>query len=182
MATGCSTNLAALQSLYDAKKTKNVLVTDAPSNDIANQVSFADTAAAQSYADTFYTSTALPCIASLKATGFKVVATTIIARGGWQLGTGNFLDDARLRYNANLIGGAVANGYSVADRAGSPFFSAASAVNNLGCYSSDTVHLLSFCYGVMEAIDKSQILNFLLNRDINPASNDNSPVGLTKAA
>lgn len=183
LATECSTNLAAISGLFDPTKALNRVMLDAPSNDVANQTSFANTAAAQAFADTLYNSTLLPCVASLKATGFdRVVVPTIIARGGWQLASGNFLDDARLRYNANVVAGAAANGYTVSDRASDPFFAATAATGNLGCYSSDTVHLVNFCYGIMGRYDKAAILNFVLERDINPATNDNTPAFLDRQA
>lgn len=160
LATECSTNLAAIQSLFDPSKTKNVAFLDAPSNDIANQTSFANSAAAISYADTLYTGTLLPCVASLKGTGFTVDVPTIIGRTGWNLGSGNFLDDARAEYNAQVVAGAVANGYKVSNRASDPFFATTAATTNTSCYASDGTHLLNFCYGVMElTYDKPAILN-----------------------
>lgn len=161
LATECTTNLAALQSLYDSTKAKNVAVLDAPSNDIANNGSFANSAAAIAFADNLYNNTLVPCITALKTTGFTVDVPTIIARSGWVSGSGNFYEDARIEYNLDVVSGA-GSAYVLSDRASNSLFASPAATSNSNCYASDGIHLINTqlnCYRIMESYDKAAILH-----------------------
>ncbi len=142
--------------LYNASRSKNVLVIDAPSNDIAG-ATYANQAAAEAGADTIYNTITLPFVAAWKALGAScaVVVPTIIARGSFDTST-NFKQYALLRYNSNVTSGAVANGYTAADRYGDPRLQNASdgTYYNLG----DNTHLINAGYAVMAEIDKAAIL------------------------
>lgn len=181
--TGCTTNLSLLLGLFDSTKGKNVTVLDAPSNDISAQGSFASHAAAVAWADTLYSGTTVPCVSAFLAAGFtKVVVPTVIARGNFN--NANFLEDARIEYNLNVVNGATANGYTVSDPASNPFFSSTAATSNTNCYAADAIHLISGgvnCYGIMESYDKAAIGGWLMIRDIK-GGNDNFPMFLRKAA
>lgn len=138
--------------LYDATKAKNVLVIDAPSNDI-NAQTFANQAAAESYADTLYTATTLAFVSAAISTGFDVVVPTVIGRTGFT--TGNFKQYALLRYNSNVTGGAVANNYVASDRYGDSRLQDAS---NTTYFNADGIHPKDAGYAVMAEIDKAAIL------------------------
>lgn len=155
-------NISKLTGLFDPTKTLNRVMISSASNDIAAQVSFADQASAFAWADGLYTNTILPMVAQLKAAGFnRVGVPTTIGRGAFT--NVNFLEDARVRINSNIVAGAVANGYVVSDRAANQFLSSQPATQNANCYNpGDHTHLLSTglnCYGIMEAIDKAALLN-----------------------
>lgn len=151
------TNRANYVNLFDATKAQNIVVIDAPSNDISGQTSFASHAAAVAYANTLYSGTTLPFVAALKAVGYRVVVPTTIARGSFNSGTGNFLDDARVQYNLNVVNGAAANGYFLSNRAGNGLFATQGSALNTQCYQPDQTHLTNLCYGVLVGIDAAAI-------------------------
>ncbi|KQP80642.1 SGNH/GDSL hydrolase family protein [Methylobacterium sp. Leaf117] len=147
-------------SVYDATKAKNVLIIDAPSNDIGS-VTFTSQADAEQWADDFLgitnngraTAVTLPFVTEAKTKGFRVVVPTTIARGAFT--AANFREFARLRYNAQLKSAATANGYIVADRAGDARLQTPS---NTTYFHTDATHLNTAGYGVMASIDKAAIL------------------------
>lgn len=156
LSTQYTNRVAQEFALYDGTKSKNVLVIDAPSNDI-QAATYANQAAAEAAADSIYNTITLPFIAAWKAKGAGCVAVvpTIIARGSFDTAT-NFKQYALLRYNSNVVSGAVANGYTVSDRYGDSRLQNASngAYFNLG----DNTHLVNAGYAVMAVIDKAAIL------------------------
>lgn len=177
-------NRANYTGLFDGTKAANVVVIDAPSNDVA-AATFTSAADAQQWASDFYgstntaraTNTTLPFVTALKAAGFTtVVAPTIIARGTWDTTT-NWKETARLAYNTLVVNGALAGGYVASNRAGNSFFSTPAATSNAACYQADLTHLTNFCYGVLESIDSPAIGpgGFLLERDLGGPANDNEP-------
>ncbi len=139
-------------ALYDSTKTKNVLVIDAPSNDISGQ-SFTSQAQAESYADTVYNSTTLPFVSAAKTAGFAVVVPTTIGRQSFI--TTNFQLYALLRYNLNVVNGAAANGYGCADRYGD---SRAQNAADTTYFAGDGIHLSNAGYAILASIDKAAIL------------------------
>lgn len=142
----------AEQAWYDATKAKNVLVIDAPSNDI-NTATYANQAAAEAAMDAFYAATTVPLVQSAQAKGFSVVVPTCIVRG--TITTANFREYARLRYNALVRAGAAANGYQTADRAGDARLS---NYANTTYFSPDQIHLEDAGYAILSAIDGAAIL------------------------
>jgi hypothetical protein len=156
LATQYTNRGTTVNPLYSASRTKNVLVIDAPSNDIQAGV-YADQAAAEAAADSIYNTVTLPFVAAWKALGAScaVVVPTIIARGPFDTST-NYRQYALLRYNSNVTAGAVANGYTAADRYGDSRLQNAfdGTYYNLG----DNVHLVNAGYAVMAEIDKAAIL------------------------
>lgn len=153
---------AAELGMYDGTKARNIFVIDAASSDIANHAAFANSAAAIAFANTLYTTVTVPCVSTRLATGAtaRVVVPTIISRAGFDTTT-NFYEDARVQYNLNVVAGAAANSYSVADRA---------ANTNIGCalcyfdptyFYFDGIHLNDNGYTVMGGID-GPIINSLV--------------------
>jgi hypothetical protein len=151
--TNEATNAAAnYNNLFNGARTRNILLIDAPSNDIAT---YASQAAAEAAADTFYTGTTLPFISAMQTTGYRVVAPTIIARTGLDTAGPFFNEWFRLRYNANLIAGAGANNYWVSDRAAD---SRLQNVNDTNFFDPDRIHLNDGGYPVQEGIDRAAVL------------------------
>ena len=142
---------ASFVSFYDATKTRNVYVTDAASNDISNASAFANQAAAETFADTTYSTYTLPLVAYHKTTGYALVVPTIIARSDHT--TANFREYARLRYNANVRSGAAANGYRASDRAAT-----LSNFSDTTYFQGDGTHLTTAGSAALAAIDKTEIL------------------------
>jgi hypothetical protein len=147
-------NRSTETGLYDSSKAANIFVIDAPSNDISSQAPFASQAAAESYADTLYSGTTLPFVSAIKALGADayVIVPTIIARGSFAIG-GNNYEYARLRYNANVVAGAAANGYTCSDRASDSRLGATGAAANTTWFLSDQIHPTTAGYGLMAAIE-----------------------------
>lgn len=145
-------------AMYDGTKASVIFVVDADSNGIANQAAFANAAAAIAFADNQYTTVFLPCVAARLGAGVKahVVAPTIISRAGFDTTT-NFYENARVRYNANIVAGAGANGYSVADRAANANIGCALCYLNAVYFYTDGVHLNDTGYAVMAPIDGGAI-------------------------
>lgn len=142
-------------NLYDGTKSKNVCVIGDPTND-AVAATYADQATAEAAADTMYTGTTLPFVAALKVPGFAVIASTMIARG--TVTTANFKEYFRLRYNANVLAGAVANGYTVSDRASNTHFDAPADTADTTYYQADVTHLTNLGYLTAVGYDKAAIL------------------------
>lgn len=162
MAAECQNQITTYNGLFDPTKTFNVVALDAPSNDISVQT-FISQAQAEAYADTFYTGTTIPCVSALLGAHpwSVIVVPTIIARGIFT--TANFAEYARLKYNADVVAGAVANGYVTADRAGAPFgiFNSPAASADPTYYFTTTgvggTHLTNLGYNIMGAIDKAAV-------------------------
>lgn len=149
-------NVAVYTALYDATKSKNVVVIGDITNDLAAPT-YGSQAIAEAAADTFYTGTTLPFIAALKAAGFTVVVPTMIARGAYT--TANFKEYARLRYNVDVRAGAVANGYTVSDRGSDAVFNSVAATANATYYQADATHLTNLGYSIAgTTYDKPAIL------------------------
>lgn len=157
LASEYSAKLSIYNSLVVNGQT-NVVVVDAPSNDINGQT-FTSQANAEAWATTFYSSTTVPFVAALKAGGFTgVVVPTTIARSNFT--TANYKEYARLKYNALVAAGAAANGYAAADRAGNVVFSTPAATANTTYYATDGIHLSNVGYSIMEGVDMAAILQF----------------------
>lgn len=152
------TNRAIELGMYDGTKARNIFVMDAPSNDIAGHAAFANVAAAQSFADTLYTGTTLAFVTAILAAGgtAKAVVPTIISRTGFDTTT-NFFETARVRYNANVVAGAAANGYTVADRAGNALLGSQTANANLTYFNADAIHPNDAGYSLMAAVDGAAV-------------------------
>lgn len=148
-------NVAVYTGLFDGTKSKKVVVIGDITNDLSAPT-YGTQAAAQAAADTFYTGTTLPFVASLKAAGFSVVVPTMIARGAYT--TVNFKEDARVRYNLNVRNGAAVNGYTVSDRGSDILFNSVAATANAACYQADATHLTNACYLTAVTYDKAAIL------------------------
>lgn len=148
-------NRANYVNLYDAAKIKNVCVIGDPTND-ANAATYADQATAEAAADTMYTNTTLPFVAAMKVPGFAVVVPTMIARGS--ITTANFKEYFRLRYNANVVAGAAANGYTVSNRASDVHFDAPADTADALYYQADATHLTNLGYLTAVGYDKPAIL------------------------
>lgn len=149
-------NRATELGMYDAAK-RNIFVIDAPSNDIAGHAAFASAAAAQTYGDDTYNNVTVPFVQAILATGGAAVVPTIISRTGWDTTT-NFYETARVRYNANVVAGATAHGYTLADRAGNALLGAQNACTNLTYFINDAIHPNDAGYSLMAAIDGPAIL------------------------
>lgn len=140
--------------LIDGSFSRNVVVMDAPSNDIAN-ATYADQATAESAAQTIYTNTTLAMVTALKAAhaSARVVVPTCISRTA--VTTANFKEYARLRYNQLVREGAATNGYTVADRcAYAPF----DTTPTTAAFYTDLVHPNDTGYAVLAATDRAAIL------------------------
>ncbi len=152
LATEYANRVAYEFAQYDATKSKNVLVIDAPSNDIQAQT-FSSQAQAQSWADTLYTNTTLPFVSSAKTAGFSGIGVpTIIARGSFT--TANFGESARQEYNSQVVAGAAANGYVAADRASDARLG---NTGNTAYFAADATHLTDVGYAILAAIDLAAI-------------------------
>lgn len=147
------TNRQNYINLIDATK-KNVCLIGDITNDLAGPT-YGDQPTAQAAADAFYNGTTLALVSALKTAGCTVVVPTMIARGPYT--TVNFKEDARLRYNADVIAGAAANGYRVSDRGGNANFDANADTSVTTCYQADATHLTNYCYGIVARIDKAAI-------------------------
>jgi hypothetical protein len=130
------------------------MVIDAPSNDIA-VATYADQATAIAAGQTLYTGTTVPFQSNLKTNTIIPIVPTCIARTGFQTGTGNFREDARLAYNAAVVAG------------GSRTAMQSRIVQQMrGCqirltrrtYAADGAHLTNLGYSVLAAIDQVKIL------------------------
>jgi hypothetical protein len=84
------------------------------------------------------------------------VVPTIISRSGFDT-TSNFFETARVEYNAKVVAGAAANGYSLADRAGNSMIGCASCNTNLTYFYVDNIHLNNTGYAIMAPIDGGAI-------------------------
>lgn len=154
-------SVAVYTGLYDASKSKNVVVLDAPHNDLTSP--FASSSAATTAANTAFNNTLLPGVVTLKAKGQSVVVPTMVAAANFDTTT-NFYETYRLAYNALVVAGAAANGYIVADRAGwivggVAIFNSPAAATNLTYYYGDGVHLVNAGYAQLEIVDKAAILS-----------------------
>ena len=148
-------------NVIPAGVTRPIYVTGSNTNDIGNSGGYASTAAAQAAMDTQYTAF-LTHVATVKTAGFAaVVVVTTIPRASFNLGSGNFEEDARVYWNTKLKNGAVANGYVVSDWcAVYPFNGASSSVAALEgtYYYTDGVHPLDSGYALIAPIDRAAIL------------------------
>lgn len=139
---------------------KNIYVLGDASNDINASGGYASTAAAQAAMNTLWTSSVLPFIVALNTAGFTgVVVSTIIPRTGFNLASGNYYEDARLQYNANIRTGVVGGGYVVADRAAPGPFSTQTSYTNATYYSPDGIHCTNLGYGILGNVCKTAILS-----------------------
>lgn len=182
-----STMRTIYAGLYDATKTTNAITIRDPTNDVAG-ITCVSQADCEAQADTLYNGTTLSLVAYLKSLGYApVVVPGMIARAADT--TANFKEYFRLRYNVDSSTGAVANGYTFSDRAGAgpttgiTAFNTPASASDLTRYGDGT-HLLNYGYNAFGLTDRTAIspINWLLKRDINPASNDNDPMWLDKAA
>lgn len=97
----------------------------------------------------------------LRAAGYSaIIVPTIISRGDipFQLGFGNFMDDARLYWNILMRGVATA-GAIVSDRAANLAFSATTAYLNATYYAVDKVHPTDAGNVILAGIDRAAILS-----------------------
>lgn len=141
---------------YSGSFAKNILVIDAPSNDISG-ATYADVAAAEAAMTTLYNGTTLAFVTAAASQGFtKTVVPTIVARGSFT--TGNFKEQARLFYNNLVTAGATANGYVASDRAGEALLGATGAASNTAVFAADQTHLNIAGSALLAAIDKAAIL------------------------
>lgn len=150
---------------YPGSPTKIVTVIIEPTNDIAAG-SWTSAASAVAAADAMYTGTTVPYVAYLKAasTISRVVVPTTVSRTGFQYNTGNFQENYRLEYNAQVRAGAAANGYILDDRAqsacsgGTPFDTP--PVQSLPYwFASDGIHVSDYGWqNCLAAGEKAAIL------------------------
>ncbi len=144
-------------NIVDPGMARVVYMSGSPTNDIAGST-YASTAAAQAAMDALY-ATFVTFVGTLKAAGVNaVVAATCIPRTSFALGTGNFFEDARLRWNANLTSGAAANGYTVSDWCSLAAFSTQTSYTNLTYYFGDNIHPNDTGYALIAALDRAAIL------------------------
>ncbi|MCI0601130.1 MAG: hypothetical protein L0Y60_16760 [Beijerinckiaceae bacterium] len=154
---------AAHNAAYNAARTKNVFVMDAPSNDFVDDPGsfdgpYADAAAAEAAADSIYNTITLPFVTGLQGIGYTVVVPTCIPRTGFD-STTDFMDTARLRYNTNVRNGAVANNYTVSDRCSvAPFDSIGPGPFDQTYYAIDNIHCRDAGYVLLAQIDRAAIL------------------------
>jgi hypothetical protein len=141
-------------SLKDATKSKVVMIIDAPSNDIA-VATYADQATAIAAGQTLYTGTTVPFQNNLKTNTIIPIVPTCIARTGFQTGTGNFREDARLAYNAAVIAGGVTNSHAVSDRAADARLSNPADTTY---FAADGTHLTNLGTSILAAIDQAKVL------------------------
>lgn len=150
------------QTFYNASYAKNVVIIDAPSNDI-DAFTCTSQANCQTQADTLFTGTAVPFIQALQGYGFQVVVPTTIARGAFT--TANFLEYARLEYDADVIANAATYGYTVSDRANSTIdapagaFNTPAATNDTTRYAG-TTHLFNLGYLTLGLTDRLAFAGF----------------------
>ena len=135
-------------NVVDAGMKSVVYVSGSPTNTIGNSGGYASTAAANAAMDTLYTSW-LALLATVRAAGVTgIVASPCIPRTGFNLASGNFMEDARNRWNANVYGGAAANGYVVADWLSlAPFNQVGYTPNSY--YYTDNIHPSDLGYALM---------------------------------
>jgi hypothetical protein len=147
---------------FDATKSKNVYMMGDPTNDISLSGGYASTLAAQIAMNTLYTGTLKPYIAAVYAAGYSaIVVPTIISRGDipFQYLSGNFMDDARIYWNALMRSFASANAIIVSDRASNPAFSATTAYLNTTYYAADKTHPTDAGNIILAGIDRAAILS-----------------------
>lgn len=92
---------------------------------------------------TLYNTVTVPFVTAILAAGYTAaVVPTCIPRGDlpFQLGTGNFKEDARLFYNSLVLSGATANGYVASDRCAVAPFNSSTGYNDTVNYSVDKAH------------------------------------------
>lgn len=149
--------IATYMRAYDPAAPVSVYITNSFTNDMSS-ATYTSAANAQSSVTTLYNNTLLQIVSAALAQGFsKVVVPTCIGRSDFQLGSGNFREDARLYWNTLVRNGAAANNYTVSDRAAHPMLADAAAAGN-PTYYSDGIHLTNAGYTVMAAIDRTAIL------------------------
>lgn len=150
-------NRAQDQLFMDATKTKNVLLTDAPSNDIGSNNAVTTDALALSEAQNLYNNTTLAYVAYWKALhpSCGIVVPTVIPRGSF-IGAG-FREQMRIYYNQLVREGAAANGYVLSDRCAHPIFFDGQYVN-LNYYRPDRTHLETPGTAVLSSIDRAAAL------------------------
>jgi hypothetical protein len=162
LATEASAGPAAYMTALGAMPagfTKNIILISDPTNDIGTDA-FASTAAAQAAMSTLWTGTVLPLITNLLSYGFTgVVVPTVIPRNGFQAGSGNYYEDARIAYNNLVRTSVVGNGYAVSDRAALGPFSKINSWQNNTYYFVDGVHLVDLGQSVLAACDRAAILS-----------------------
>lgn len=142
---------------YDSTVPLSVYVTNSFTNDISS-ATYTSVSNAQSSVTTLYNNTLLQIISTARTQGFnKVIVPTCIGRSDFQLGAGNYREDARLYWNTLVRNGAAANNYTVSDRAAHPALADAAAAGN-STYYSDGIHLTDAGYSIMAAIDRAAIL------------------------
>jgi hypothetical protein len=147
---------------FDATKAKNVYIMCDSTNDISLSGGYASTSAAQIAMNTLYTVTLLPYIAAIYAVGYSaIIVSTILSRGDipFRYQIGNFMEDARLYWNAPIKSKARTNGYIVSDRAADPAFSATTAYLNTTYYTADKVHPTDAGNVIIAGIDRAAILS-----------------------
>ncbi|HET6377931.1 MAG TPA: arabinofuranosidase catalytic domain-containing protein [Methylocella sp.] len=157
--TGASelSGIATYMRAYDLAVPLSVYITNSFTNDMSS-TTYTSVANAQSSVSNLYNNTLLQIVSTARTQGFnKVVVPTCIGRNDFQLGTGNFKEDARLYWNSLVRNGAAANNYTVSDRAAHPALADAAAAGN-PVYYSDGIHLTNTGYTVMAAIDRTAVL------------------------
>jgi hypothetical protein len=157
LANTMANGVVDVQYRYQGGALKNIYVAAAPSNDIASNT-YGSTALAQAAMTTLYASF-LTYLATVKGYGFAVLVPTIIPRAGFALGTGNFLEDARVYWNTPVRNGVAAHGYTVNDRCAIYQFSYQSACLNYTWYYTDGIHLTEPGYMLMASSDRAAILS-----------------------
>ncbi|MDQ6704015.1 MAG: SGNH/GDSL hydrolase family protein [Pseudomonadota bacterium] len=155
---GAKTNYAAVTGWF-AGLSKYIFIIDSPTNDIGVS-SYTSTALAQTAADNIYNNDTVPLVTYLKTVGFtQIIVSTCMPRTGFTLGSVDFREDARVRYNSNVTGGGVTNGYIVNDVCALGPFSTQTSFSNTTYYNADGVHPNSTGYGVLAIADRAVILS-----------------------
>ncbi len=144
-------------NIVDTGMQRVVYVSGSPTNDIGAGT-YASTAAAQAAMDTLYASW-LTHVTAVKTAGVNgFVTVTCIPRTTFQLGTGNFREDARVYWNSLILGGAVAHGYLVSDWCSLAPYNTASSAQNAAFYYSDMIHPNDAGYALIAVLDTATIL------------------------
>lgn len=152
---------ATFDALFDATKTVNWLISDAPSNDIINGT-YTSPTDAQNQMATLFNGTFLPFHIARHATGFKTAAPECIARGAFNANQ----EAARVAWNALLNANAAANNITVIPLASfmlggtSPIFNSVAEADDTTYYFTGGTHLNNLGYWYKGSIERKAVVGF----------------------
>jgi hypothetical protein len=136
---------------YSAAREKNILVVAAGTNDLAGGNNVSDTL------DRYY-----GLLDSARATGWKVVACTVLPRSDPDMGAGLAgFETARTTFNASVVANYASHADALANVAAITGMGAAGDSNNTTYYSVDKIHPIAAGHALLEPVYRAAVASLL---------------------